>query len=474
MLIRKRSRPARRPAGAFAPARVAGRTKNETGLSRRMVLRGMAAGSVVTVGLPIFECLLDDNGEAWADGEELPLRFGLWFFGNGVRLDSWLPTVGHDWQLPGDGELAPLVEHKDYVSVVSGLSVKTPRHAHHSGMATICTGGPHLKIDDVRDTIVSTFKYPSVDQIAADWFMQNTPTAYRSLEAAVTRFRGTDEGTTFQYLSHNGSLGGETNVNPSEESPQKFFQRLFGEETADPLIKSARASVLDAVGTQIGALQPKLGAGDRQRLEQHLESIADLERRLGAPLAECSKPDDPGEFPDLEGKEQMAEKNVAMSDLMALALACDLTRSFSIMFSTCGSGAVMWPAGSTDGQHYMNHTEPSPWTKQHESVKFTMAQLGYFLNRLKETPEGAQNLLDRCSILVCTEHTEGWTHSQDDMPILICGKGGGRLKGNVHQREVGGNTTKALLTALRGAGLPLNDFGYEAGHVTAGMSELEV
>ncbi len=442
-------------------------------LSRRMVLRGMTAAGAVTLGLPVFQILLDDHGEAWADGEDLPTRFGLWFFGNGVRLSSWLPSQGHDWQPPADGELAPLVPHKEYVSVVSGLSVKTPRHPHHSGMATMCTGGPHLKIDDVRDTIVSTFKYPSVDQVAADWQMQEHPTVYRSLEVAVTRFRGTDEGTTFQYLSHNGSANGETNVNPSEESPHAFFDRLFGEGEADPLVKQARASVLSAVMDQIAALQPKLGAADRQRLEQHLDSVADLERRLGAPAAECTKPADPGDFPDVEGKEQIAEKNTVMSDLMALALACDLTRSFSIMFSTCGSGVIMWPAGGTDGQHYMTHTEPAPWNVQHQSVVFTMEQLAYFLDRLKQTPEGSGNLLDRCSILVCSEHAEGWNHAQDDMPILICGKGGGRLVGNVHQRDVGGNTSKALLTALRGAGMSIDAFGHEGGHVTSGISELE-
>lgn len=443
-------------------------------LSRRMVLRGMTAAGAVTLGLPVFQMLLDDNGEAWADGESLPTRFGLWFFGNGVRLNSWLPTQGSDWQPPADGELVPLLPHKDYVSVVSGLSVKTPRHPHHSGMATICTGGPHLKIDDVRDTIVSTFRYPSVDQVAADWQMQQQPTVYRSLEVAITRFRGTDEGTTFQYLSHNGSANGETNVNPSEESPHAFFDRLFGDGETDPLVKQARASVLSAVMDQIAALQPKLGAADRARLEQHLDSVADLERRLGAPAAECTKPLDPGEYPDVEGKEQIAEKNAVMSDLMALALACDLTRSFSIMFSTCGSGVIMWPVGGTDGQHYMTHTEPAPWNLQHQSVVFTMEQLAYFLDRLKQTPEGSGNLLDHSSILVCSEHAEGWNHAQDDMPILICGKGGGRLVGNVHQRDVGGNTSKALLTALRGCGMPLDAFGHEGGHVTSGMSELEV
>jgi hypothetical protein len=443
-------------------------------LSRRTVLRGLLGGAAVTVALPIFDALLDDNGDAFADGSKIPTRFGLWFFGNGVRLNSWLPVnQGADWKPPADGELEPLVPHKQYVSVVSGLSVKTPRHPHHSGMATICSGGPHLKVDDVRDTIISTFKYPSVDQIAADYFQKTDPAPYRSLEVAVTRFRGTDEGTTFQYLSHNGSKNGETNINPSEESPQAFFDRLFSKGTAQPLVLKARASVLDSVAGQIEALEKKLGNRDKQRLDQHLQSVRDLEKQLGAPVAQCEKPGAPGTFPDMGGNEQMAEKNKAMSDLMALALACRLTHSFSIMFSTCGSGVVMWVANSKDGQHYMNHTEPSPWTKQHNSVKFTMQQLAYFLKRLRETTEGSGNLLDHSSILVCTEHSEGWTHSQDDMPLLICGKGGGRLKGNVHHREVGGNTTKALLTALRGAGLPLKEFGYEAGKVTSGIASLE-
>ncbi|MEZ4447745.1 MAG: DUF1552 domain-containing protein, partial [Polyangiaceae bacterium] len=248
---------------------------------------------------------------------------------------------------------------------------------------------------------------------------------------------------------------------------------LFGEGTAEPLTRKARASVLDAVRDQVVSLQADLGHTDRQRLEQHIDSISDLEKRLNLPQAACDKPADPGALDDVGGNEQLAEKNAAMSELITLALACDMTRAFSIMFSTCGSGVVMWPVGATDGQHYMNHTEPSPYTKQHAAVRFTMEQLAHFLGRLRDTPEGDQNLLDRCSILVCTEHTEGWTHSQDDMPILICGKGGGRLRGNVHHRDVGGNTSRALLTALRGAGLPLDSFGYEAGLTSSPILELE-
>lgn len=438
-------------------------------LSRRNLMRGLLGGAAATIALPTFDFMLNGNGNAFADGEALWSRFGLWFFGNGVRNDSWKPSVGTDWQVGADHELEALIPHKEYVSVVSGLSVKTPRHAHHSGMSAVCSGGPHQKVADVRDTIVSTFKYPSVDQIAAAHYMAETPTKYRSLEAAITRFRGTDEGTSFQHLSHNGP----NDVNPSEESPRNFFLRLFS-EPPDATIVAARRSVLDAVADQTEAIasSPRLSANDRVRLDSHLTQIRELETSLALNPA-CDTPLDPGEFPDLEGNEQIEQKNQAMSRLMALALACGLTRSFSIMFSTCGSGVIMWPVGLGEGQHYLNHTMPAPYGGLHNAVRFTMSQLAFFLQTLRETPEGDGNLLDRCSILVTTEHTEGWSHSQDDMPFLICGKGNGKLRGNVHARIDGGNTSRALLTALRGGGLPLTSFGYEAGLVDQGVGELE-
>jgi hypothetical protein len=443
------------------------------GATRRTFLRGLGG---VTLGLPLFSYMLNDHGEAFAGGEAIPTRFGLWFIGNGMHMGQFTPTVGPDWQPPADGSLASLVPVKEYVSVVTGMSVLTPRHAHHSGMATVCTGGPHMKIADVRDTIVSTFKYPSVDQIAADYLTTATPTPapYRSLEAAVTKFRGTDEGTTFQYLSHNGSVAGETNVNPSEESPHAFWDRLFNQGTVEPLLRKARASVLDSVGTQIQDLEGKLGVKDKQRLDQHLTSIRELENRLSAPVADCEPPADPGEFPDMGTNEQIIEKNAVMSDLIVLALACGLTHTFSVLYSTCGSGAVFWNVGAVDGHHYLNHTEPAPWGVGAAVAKFNLEQLAVFLTKMRDTTEGAGNLLEHSSILVCTEHSEGWTHSQDDMPFLICGKGSGRLRGNVHFRGAGDNTTRALLTALRGAGLPLAEFGYEAGLTNAPLTELEV
>lgn len=439
-------------------------------MSRRAVLRGMVGGVAATVGLPLLDAMRG-GGLARAQGAEPPTRFGLWFWGNGIRREHWMPDgVGADWR--PRAELAPLVDAglRDWLSVVTGLEIKTAQHPHHSGMTGILTGAAYHQVGVTRDTIVSTFAHPSVDQLAAAHFARVSPTPYRSLEAAVCRFRGTDEGTTFQHLSHNGP----NDVNPSEYSPRRMYDRLFGQGPGGPQLDLARRSVLDAVTGRIGALQRTVGARDARRLERHFESVRAIERRLSAAPAECRVPDRPPEFPDIEGREQIAEKSAAHAELMAYALACDFTRAFSVMFCSAGSGVVVWPAGARNSLHQICHDEAVPQPTVHAAVVFIMQQLAGFLATLRDTPEGDGNLLDRCSILCTTELSEGNTHSNDEFPVLIAGKGGGRLRGNRHVRVNRANASLAGLSALRGAGLPFESFGHGPGRVVDVLGDLFV
>lgn len=435
--------------------------------SRRGFLRGLLRGAAISVPLPVFELMLNANGDAWAGGGALPTRFGVWFWGNGVRPEEWIPpTTGAGWS--PSAELAGLSDLIDYTSVVSGCEIKTADHPHHSGMTGIMTGMEYYKLGDVRDTIATTFAGPSVDQIAADWFEGSTP--FRSLELGVTWFRGTDEGSTFEHLSHNGPNA----PNPSEYDPIALYQRLFG-ATADARLDLARQSVLDAVTGQLRDLQGSLGAADRARLEQHTDSIRTLELRLAEGVSSCGLIDPPeSSYPDVDGQEQIEEKNAVMSELLALALACDLTRAFSVQFSTCGSSAIYWMVGATDGLHTTCHEEASPQPIVHAATTFKMDQLAVFLRTLRDTPEGDGNLLDRCSILGTTELSDGSLHTNTEFPILIMGKGGGRLRGGYHYRSTSAlNTSHAVLTALRGAGVDAASFGADEGYVTTTLSELE-
>jgi hypothetical protein len=433
----------------------------KTSMKRRTFLRGaLIGGASCTISLPILDVMLDDGGTALAGGTSLPNRFGVWFWGNGMRPERWTPGGTVDWT-PSE-ELAPLAGVKPWVSVVTGCEIKTGTHAHHSGMTGIMTGAHLEQVGTTRDTIVSTFAYPSVDQVAAAAFEGLAP--IRSLEFGITRFRGTDEGTTFQHLSHNGP----NNVNPSEYSPSRMFRNLFA-MPVDSQIDLARQSVLDTVGQQIRALQPRVSRADRVRLEQHFESVRALEMRLAAGAASCAMPADPGDFPDVGGQEQIEQQNRAMSDLCALALACDMTRAFSMFFSTAGSGVIMWPVGAANSLHQINHDEPPPHNTVNAATVFTMQQLAYFLERLRDTPDAAGgNVLDNCSILCTSELSEGWTHRNDEFPILIAGRGRGRLRGNVHHRTSRANTSIAVLTALRGAGIDAPSFGVDESYMYMG------
>lgn len=438
------------------------RTPHRPSFSRRSFIKTLGKGSLASIALPTLEIMLNTHGEAWSNGEDLPTRFGVWFWGNGVRPEHWIPQqvgAGNAWQL--STELAPLQNHKSHLSVISGLNLKTGSHAHHAGMTGVMTGAPLQQVGITRDTIISTFAAPSVDMLAANYYAGQNP--FKSLEIGITKFRGTDEGTTFQHLSHNGP----NNPNPSEYSAQRLFNRIFALPD-DVDVINTRRSVLDGISTQVQRLQNKLGAYDRLRLEQHLDSIRTLELRLQSEPALCTRPTTPIDPSEQNGREPIEAQNQIMSQLLALALACDLTRVFSIQYSTCGSGVIVWQVGASNGQHRTSHDEAlsgSPATQPiiHASTVFTMQQLSYFLDQLKAIPQGNQTLLDQCSIMCTSEHTDGRTHSYENFPFLIAGKGGGRLRGDIHHQAPNTSVTRGVLTALRAGGVDAASFGQQNG-----------
>ncbi|MCB9758226.1 MAG: DUF1552 domain-containing protein, partial [Alphaproteobacteria bacterium] len=182
---------------------------------------------------------------------------------------------------------------------------------------------------------------------------------------------------------------------------------------------------------------------------------------------------EPDTYPDVNGQEQIAQKNLVMAELVALALSCDLTRSFTVQFSSAGAGVVVWPAGASNSLHQMCHDESPPQPGVHAAVTYIMEQLAVFLDVLRQTPEGDGNLLDHAGILCTTELTNGWNHSNQDFPILVAGKGNGRLRGGYHHRSGSlENTSKAVLTALQGAGVPVGSFGVGNGYADSVFSNL--
>lgn len=450
-------------------------------LDRRTFLRGSIGAAVATIALPPLEIMLNSNGTAFANGHAIPKRFGVFFWGNGVIKDRWNPAgtgAGSAWQL--SEELAPLANVKSHLTVVSGCHVSTrDLRGHHSGAAGILSGADIIPQDPGDANYASTFSRPSIDQVVADHVSASTP--YRSIEVGVDERVSTVEGTTLRYLSHNGP----DNVNPQEYNPAALFSRLFGDgfvepgatPVDDPTLR-IRQNILDAVKLDADRLKKRLGAADKARLDQHLEGVGELQARIealqsSAPLtgAACARPAQP-DFVPTETASQQRLRSRAMADLLAMACACDLTRVWSNLFNGSVSGTYYWDVDSQTSFHSLTHDEPGDQPKVHQCVVFIMEELGYLLEKFKNTPEGDGNLLDHSVILCTSDVSSGKAHSLYDYPILIAGKGGGALKGDYHHRRFNQNASDALLSCLHAMDIEAGAFGDGGGRSEGPVSEI--
>jgi hypothetical protein len=368
-------------------------------LDRRTVLRGLVGGAAVSVALPPLEAFTNTSGTAYADGTPFPKRFGVFFWGNGVIPDRWVPTgEGANWQ-PSE-ELAPLAAHKADLNVLSGFKVNVKNdRPHGSGPAGLLTGAA-LKND--------MYVAPTIDQVIAREIGNDT--RFRSLEFGVQR------------STRSLSYATPTQMNPIETNPARLFERLFGEdfrapgENAGPDPRLAlRRSVLDGVLAQTTALKARLGSSDRARLDQHLEGVRSLERSIerleSSPvnLAACLRPNAPAaDFSDVAGRQQLSAVSRAMCDLVAMALACDQTRVFFDMFTQPLTDILI--GQSPQGHHQLTHDEPGTQPFVNGVVIAIMQEFAYLLEALKRIPEGSGTLLDNCVVLGTTDCGFGRTH----------------------------------------------------------------
>lgn len=436
-----------------------------TPISRRTLLRGMLGGAAVGIALPTLEIFLNEGGTAHADGSALPKRFGVFFWGNGMLPDRWVPgTQGLGWE-PSQ-LLQPLSDMRDAVSVVSGMRVMTGNPiAHGGGPAGILSGAP-LRM---RGDEAWTFTSPSVDQLAAASI--GGETRFRSLETGVVARQG---------LSFNGL----DSRNPPETSPHRLFERVFGagfrapgDDTIDPSV-GLRRSVLDVVTEEAHGLRGRLGASDAHRLDEHLDGIRELERRL-ARIAEsppmldaCASPEaPPPDIPLVDGRPQVSVVHRAITDVLVMALACDQTRVFGHYFTDPGDN-TLYP-GASSGFHQLTHDEPGDQPEVQLILTSIMEDLAHFLAALRAVPEGDGSLLDHSAVLCTTDCSYGRTHAIDDYPILLAGSASGALRTGIHHRSAGENTSKLLLSVLRAVGVPLAELGAEGGRVSDGLGAIE-
>jgi hypothetical protein len=355
---------------------------------------------------------------------------------------------------------------------------------HPTGSAGATTGAP-LNGNAVRA--------PSIDQLLAPTVSAGLP--FRSLEIGVTPATPAGPQDSLQTVSHRGPSA----RNNAEYDPKAVFNRLFtggaratpgsgGTAAMDQAAKMAavRKSVLDSCLEDGAALQKKLGAADRQRVQDHLDAIRAIEARLqtspaGSPSTApaCTEPAAP-----TVGKDSRSEAppgvNTAMVELAALALSCEQTRVLSFMFSLPAAHVYyrhLAPDMNDDFHDIICHGDPGDQANQprvEKGVIYAMNCLNEFLTKLQSTPHGASNLLDSSLLYVTSDTAWGKTHTRTEWPVLLAGKAGGKLKGDVHLNYPGENLSKVLLTVARIMGSSLTEIGLDAGRVTQPLSGLGV
>jgi hypothetical protein len=265
-------------------------------------------------------------------------------------------------------------------------------------------------------------------------------------------------------------------------SPRALYDSLFGGDTSDTAaaLKMARArgSMLDASIADAKALRSRLGKEDQRRLDKHLEMLHGIEKRLELDVSQCTKPGRPGADPVYDpSHEDLVAKNKIMADIVRAAMACDLSRVYNLQFTAMQGNAVFWQVNAKEGMHTITHENTAAsQVIHHNSVVLTMECLGYLLQQLKDTTEGAGNLLDSTCMLVWSEQDAQKTgngHSNSNMPILIIGKAGGALKGGVHYAsKTKENTTKAHMTCLKALGVQASSFGKGASQTSETLPAL--
>ncbi len=439
-------------------------------VDRRTLLRGAVGGVSAALALPPLDAMFNGNGNALAAGAPIPKRLGVFFWGNGVRPNYWLPkTQGPNWELTE--ELAPFANVKPYVSVVSGLEVKHRGAGHHVGRASALTGAY-----DVNRGLYGSVDGPSIDQIAAKAWQGMTQ--FSSLELGVSltaKGGGRSRGQT--------AWSGPNVALPCEYVPKNLYTRLFGVTAPDQAARdeAMRRGILNLVSKDAATLSARLGATDKQRLEAHLDGLRAIERTLDfRGKTTCAPPAAPTVLMDTLSKEPLDERNKMMADLLAIALSCDMTRAFTYQYTGMQADTIFWQVGATEGDHVMTHDDRGLATKLapqlenvHKVVVYIMKHFAYLLEKLKSIPEGSGNLLDGCCIYATSEVNDGTNHSIADMPVLIAGRAGGALKSGIHYRSPSKeNMTRALLTCMRAVGLGVDGFGAGAGRDTVSLTAL--
>ncbi len=435
-------------------------------IPRRTFLRGAGAA----IALPMLGAMTP----AFAVETKRPIRMAFMQTPNGIfnlNHEFTPKTEGADWEMTQT--LKPLEAFRDRIVIPSGLDQQQAAGrdgevgGDHPRACTAWLTGTHAKMTsgaDIRGGV-------SVDQIAAREFGKSTQLASLEVSLESSEIVGACESAYGCAYYDTISWRNESTPLPMENRPRALFERLFGDGGTDPkvrlTIRNEDKSILDAVNSDIKRLRVKVGGSDRAKVDQYLDAIRDVERRM-----QLAEKQDVHALPSgspVGAPEVFSDYFKLMADLMVLSWQTDMTRVITFQMGHEMSGRAYPELGFGDAHHPCTHHQGD----REKQIKTTQINglhtkmLAYYLGKLRDTKDGDGSLLDHSMILYGAGLSDANLHLYTDLSLVLVAGGIGGIKGGQHVRYPKRTPmTNLLLTMLDKAGVPhLDKLGDSTGRL---------
>jgi hypothetical protein len=437
-------------------------------IPRRTLLKGVGA----TLALPFLDAMVPAFAQAPAVAKA-PNRLSVAYLPNGTMMNEWTPEKeGADFAFKRI--LEPLAPFKDKMLIISGLTLDPARAQQgenggdHARGGTAYLTGVHPKKTEGADTEAGI----TMDQIAAKELGKQTQ--FGSLEMCVDTpelLGQCEAGYTCAYMNTISWRTPSTPM-PMENRPRQVFERLFGDsDSTDPAVRLRRIkqdkSILDSVTEKATQLRAKVGAADSAKINEYLDAVRDVERRVQTAEAQSGR-----ELPKVERPvgipDTYTDHAKLMFDLQVLALQTDLTRVVTFMMSREFTFRPFPEIGIPEGYHTLTHHQyrPDRMEKVVQIQTYYAKHFAYYLDKLSKTKDGDGSLLDHMTVLYGGGISDGNSHLHDNLATVLVGGASGQWKGGRHVRYPKDTPlSNLLLTMLDTVGVRQGKLGDSNGHL---------
>jgi len=431
-------------------------------IGRRTLLRGLGA----SLALPLLEGMIP-SARAAEEAAAARRRLQVLYMPNGMIMQNWSPaTLGENYAI--SPILKPMERFRDKFVVVKNLDHSMAEAMgdgagdHARCCATFLTGVHIYKSDSVL------LNGPSMDQLVAKKFGQYTQIASMELGLDQPSMVGScDSGYSCAYNNTMSWTGPKTPL-PITVNPREVFERMFGDgdlgdATARRRQLLRQASLLDLVTEDAKRFSTTLGARDRQKLDEYMTAVRDVERRI-----QMAETQNEVALPSMTRPSGIPESYSAYSrmmiDLQVLAMQADLTRVGTFMFGREAGGRSYPETGVADGHHPLSHhvNNPEKMANLTKINTYHIEQVAYYFQKMAETKDGEASLLDSTFVIAGASLADPNRHEHRDLPIIVAGPG---IKGNRHIDAKSIPMTNLMLTMMDQMGVQEEKLGDSTGRM---------